>query len=84
MKNRNSFSNAGGISCGQFLFLALALLLVLNTGCGSRSFYETQRNQRLQDCYREYEGTQREQCIEANRADYTEYERQRKEIPENL
>lgn len=76
------FSKIGRLSLKQFLFFAAAFSVFLSAGCSSRAFYESHRRDRVQECYREYEGTQREQCLERN-PDYTEYERQRQESMEN-
>jgi hypothetical protein len=82
MRNLSSFSTDGISGKRVRLFTAIFILMV-GIGCSNRALYESQRTQRLQECYREYEGTQREQCIEANEADYAEYERQRKDALES-
>lgn len=82
MKLRRSFSEIARMSTRQFMVFAAAFSVFLSVGCSSRAFYESHRRDRVQECYREYEGTQREQCLEKN-PDYTEYERQRKESVEN-
>ena len=83
MKLRSSFSEIGNMSSRQVLFLVVAFSVCLSMGCSSRAFYESHRRDRVDECYREYEGTQRDQCLEKSEADYAEYERQRKEILEN-